>query len=330
MLKSGGYLIIRLFLGLITMISIIGTSCNSRTDSVTTEPAEIPGATQESVNTAFLGQNLASLKDSNGKIVAIQALPIEPPFAERVDVYQMRSLSDGLEVVGFIVNPKGNQGKLPPLIYNRGGSREEGKIDAAMLPPLATFAIHGYVVIASQYRGNDGGQGKDEYGASDVNDVLNLIPLAESLPFVSPGKVFMLGASRGGMMTYIALSRTDKIKAAAVYSGLVDCIQTYNEREQGMKLVLIDLIGGTPEQKEADYKLRSVNYWPEKINTPVLILHGDADQNVNVTQAQNLADKLKALGKTYELVIYPGGSHGLIEVWQDRNDKIFKWFEKHS
>jgi len=130
------------------------------------------------------------------------------------------------------------------------------------------------------------------------------------------------------MMTYIALSKTDRIKAAVVVGGLVDCIQQYNEREQGMKQIFIELIGGAPIQKETEYKLRSANYWPEKINTPILILHGDADQNVNVTQAQNLAEKLKASGKTYKLVIYREGSHGLRE-YPETKYEVFSWFTNY-
>ena len=54
------------------------------------------------------------------------------------------------------------------------------------------------MVLASQYRGNDGGQGKEEFGGSDINDVLNLIPLAESISFMNADRIVMLGFSRGG------------------------------------------------------------------------------------------------------------------------------------
>ena len=168
--------------------------------------------------------------------------------------------------------------------------------------------------------------GGDKYCRKKIR---NLIPLAESLPFVAAEKIVMLGFSRGGMMTYIAISMTDKIKAAAVVGGVTDCIQGYNEREDDMKQVYIDLIGGTPEEKEEEYKKRSAYLWPEKVNTPVLILHGGDDWRVKVTQAEKLAEKLEELGKTYELKVYPGGSHGLGENMEDRDRRIFQWFEKY-
>lgn len=278
----------------------------------------------ESVSTGLLGQDLALLEDSNGKIVNSQTLQTDV-----VEIDKIRYLSDGLEVVGFLLKPTVNASKCPIIIYNRGGNGDEwGKIGSSDLEFLSYFAYQGFVVLASQYRGNDGGQGKEDFGGNDIDDVLNLIPLAQSLQFVSPNDIFMAGISRGGMMTYIALSKTDKIRAAAVYSGVTDLIQTYNELPS-MRQVLVDLIGGTPTEKQAEYEARSAVYWPEKINTPVLILHGDADQNVNIIQAQKLAGKLKSLGKTYELVVYPQGDHVFTGHTGDVQIRTLDWFAKY-
>jgi len=141
-------------------------------------------------------------------------------------------------------------------------------------------------------------------------------------------KIVMLGYSRGGMMTYIATSMTEKVKAVAVVGGVTDCIQNYNERDEGMKQVYIDLVGGTPEEKEAEYKKRSAYFWPERINTPALILHGGDYWRVKVIQAEKLAEKLEELGKTHELKVYRGGSHGLREQ-PDRDRRILAWFGKY-
>ena len=277
----------------------------------------------KTTGSGLLNQNLAQLESSDGKIVDLEPFKIDSPFQENVEIFRMRYLSDDLQVVGFIVKPKTNDIQYPVIIFNRGGNREFGKIDTPGLTYLSYLADQGYVIIASQYRGNDGGQGKEEFGGSDVNDVLNLIPLARSLDFTMPDKIGMLGFSRGGMMTYIAISKTDDINAAAVVGGVTDCIQGYNERED-MRYVYRELIGGSPTQKEAEFKKRSAYFWPEKINTPVLILHGEDDWRVNVTQAQKLGDKLNELGKTYELITYPGGDHGLNKT--DRDTRILNWF----
>ncbi|MEJ2740029.1 MAG: prolyl oligopeptidase family serine peptidase [Dehalococcoidia bacterium] len=168
----------------------------------------------------------------------------------------------------------------------------------------------------------------EDFGGSDVTDVLNLLPLIDSLAFTNSEKIAMIGFSRGGMMTYIALAETDRIGAAAVYGGITDLFQFYSEHEQGMDDI-IGLIGGTPEQKPEEYLKRSVYYWPEKIETPLLILHGEEDATVNISQARKLAVELDELGKTYELVTYPEGSHSLSEVAADRDNRIEQWFAKY-
>lgn len=291
-------------------------------------PTPIPRTTDGSIDWEKI-QDLNLLIDSNGKISSSKKMDLDNEYKDTVECYRIRYLSDGLEVVGFILKPKQVDQKLPVIIYNRGGNREFGKIDASKLKYLSYLSSNGYVVLASQYRGNDGGQGKEEFGGNDINDVLNLIPMAESLPFIDSDRIIMLGYSRGGLMTYLAISKSTKIKAACVVGGVTDIIQLYNEREQGMKNVLIELIGGTPTDKEAEYKMRSVYYWPEKINAPVLILHGEDDWRVQKSQAEKIANKLNELGKPYELVIYPKGSHGLTENKNDRDRRILEWFEKY-
>jgi dipeptidyl aminopeptidase/acylaminoacyl peptidase len=168
---------------------------------------------------------------------------------QKIKVYEMRYLGDELEVVGFLLKPKANDVEYPVMIFNRGGNREFSKIEAVTLAYLSGWTALSYVVVSSQYRGNDGGQGTQEFGGSDVIDMLNLIPLVDSLPFVSPDKIAMAGFSKGGIITYIALTMTDRVKIAAIFGGVTDLFQLYSEREQTMKKVMIDLTGRHSEGK---------------------------------------------------------------------------------
>lgn len=271
----------------------------------------------------LLQQDLNVLEDTDGKIV--KQKQIKPKkFRDKVECYKIKYLSEGLKVVGFILKPKVGS-KFPVMIFNRGGSREYSKITLKKLTYLAYLSSNHYVVLASQYRGNDGGQGREQFGGKDINDVLNLIPLAKSLPFTDPNKIVMYGISRGGMMTYLAIKEGAKIRAAAVVGGVTDLIQTYKEREEAMKKVIKELVG----LDRTEWKKRSAYYWPEKINVPVLILHGEDDWRVKVSQAKKLSDKLKQLGKPHELVIFPKGDHGLNTHRRERNRKILEWFDKY-
>jgi len=247
----------------------------------------------------------------------------------QVESYRLVYSSDGLRVVGFLVRPKHPSARLPILIYNRGGNREFGKITASLIEgELAPLAARGYVVLASQYRGNDGGEGREEFGGEDVHDVLNLIVLARRLPYVDPDQIVMLGESRGGLMTYLAIKSGAPLKAAAVVSAPSDLAESHHERES-MAEVLDELIGGTPDEKELDYRERSAYFWPEKLTVPLLILHGGKDWRVPCSHSQKLAERLDSLHLSHQLVVFPEGSHGLEDFAQERNQLIAAWFEKH-
>lgn len=271
----------------------------------------------------LLQQDLDVLEDTNGKIVKQKQVKLKK-YKDRVECYRIKYLSDGLKVVGFVLKPKVGS-KFPVMIFNRGGNREFGKITKKKLTYLAYLSSNNYVVLASQYRGNDGGQGREQFGGKDIKDVLNLIPLAKSLPFTDPNRTVMYGISRGGMMTYLAIKEGAKIRAAAVVGGITDLIQTYKEREEAMKKVITELMGSD----RTEWKKRSAYYWPEKINVPVLILHGEDDWRVKVSQAKKLSEKLKKMGKVHELVTFPKGDHGLNTHRRERNRKIFEWFDKY-
>jgi cephalosporin-C deacetylase-like acetyl esterase len=76
-------------------------------------------------------------------------------FNETNTCFRITCLSDGLKVNGYLVVPK-KPGKYPCVIYNRGGNREFGKLDYRDYGNrMAQIASWGYVVVRSQYRGND-------------------------------------------------------------------------------------------------------------------------------------------------------------------------------
>ncbi|NBI27842.1 alpha/beta hydrolase family protein [Chengkuizengella marina] len=258
-------------------------------------------------------------------IVNQELLDIESSYSNNVETYRMQYLSDDFKVVGFIVKPKTIEDKAPLLIFNRGGNREFGVINEKTLQYLSFWADQGYVVLASQYRGNDGGEGQEELGGSDINDVLNLIHVAEELPYVDMDQKVMLGASRGGMMTYLAIKHDLDIQAAAVISGVTDQLDLYEKRND-MKLILNELVGDPILDRE-EYEKRSAVYWADEIDVPTLILHGEKDWRVPVDQARNMVDQLKKYQKDYKYIEYPYGDHSLSAYSDEYKKEIIDWFE---
>lgn len=249
---------------------------------------------------------------------------------EQIEIFDIIYMSDGLKVKGFLAQPK-ELGTYPAVIWNRGGNR-----DFSLLEPttLKIYAMNGYVAIGSQYRGNGGGEGKEEFGGADVNDVLNLIPALKSLLNVDIDRIGMVGYSRGGMMTYIALKEqtlrgTSDIKAACTVGGVTDLFMLAEERPGAMlNDVMIPLIGGSPSQMPEKYEARSATYWADKINVPLLIQQGEADDRVSLEQAQKLAAELEKHGKVCELITYPDGDHGLSDQKGGRSE-IFRWLRQY-
>ena len=125
-------------------------------------------------------------------------------------------------VAGFVVAPKTINAPLPVIIYNRGGTADFGLVNTGQIMlTLATLASWGYVVIGTQYTGNKLSDGKDEWGGMDLDAVQQLSVIIDSLDCADSTKIYMLGGSRGAMMSYMLLRRASWIKAFVQSLGLV-------------------------------------------------------------------------------------------------------------
>lgn len=266
----------------------------------------------------------------------VEALPNRREFERRrayvgFECRHIQYLSDGLRVSGFLWKPKVTKGAPRPLIiYNRGGNREFGAVTPWYWSGFHVFLENGFVVLASQYRGNDGGEGREEFGGADVRDVLNLIPLARSLGYVDMNNVFMLGASRGGMMTYLALKQGMHVNAAAAIGGLADLVSSTKERPELLTHVYAELIPDFDKRADEALRERSAVYWADRINVPLLIMHGGSDWRANpVTQALAFGQKLQEQHKTYELIVYANDNHGLLLNRSASEKQIIDWFKRY-
>ena len=196
-----------------------------------------------------------------------------------------------------------------------------------LMAPMAEELRAG--VLASNYRGNDGGEGQEEFGGVDVRDVLQLIEIGKQQPWWDGKNIFMLGWSRGGMMTYLALKAGAEVNAAAVGAGITDLRASIAERPEMEEKVYAPLMPDYVARKEEHLTARSAVCWPEKINVPLLMLHGDADKRVGISHARTLQVKLADLGKEVRLVEFPGGGHGLMSENEKVMREINGWFAAH-
>lgn len=249
---------------------------------------------------------------------------------------QVRYASSGAEVVGYVLAPAAEAGKRwPAILFARGGTGDFGRVDPYLLAEMTLWTDAGFVVAATDYRFVGAAGHRDPWGGEDLDDLLNLAPLVRERADVDGNNLFLLGISRGGLMTYLALKAQAPVRAAAVIAGPTDLGQLLLDRPEfllgwegfdGFARIWPDYEKRSREHLNA----RSAVRWAEAIHTPLLLLHSRTDRRVPVEHSLELARRLEQHGKEYELVIYGDDGHGLALNREDRNRRIVAWFRGHT
>ena len=260
----------------------------------------------------------------------IEASPEIQDVFDNVSLYRIRYTSAGIEVPGYLAMPDRPE-IVPAIIYNRGGNRQIGLInDQSAWALLGKMASWGYVVVASQYRGTYGNPGSFEFGGASVADVLNLISVIESLDGADPSRIGMFGWSYGGALTYMALRETTRIAAAAVGGGVSDWFALESARPEIARLNSRWMTGYS-SGRDAALTERSAVFWAGKLcdTTPLLLLHGGADEMVAVDQTLRMAQALSGVGHPYRLIVFEGAGHGISVFVEQSNSAVREWMNTY-
>jgi len=237
--------------------------------------------------------------------------------------------SDGLKIEGFLAYPKEQKlnEKFPCIIWNRGGAGAKGMIDQftarGMFGQLASW---GYVVFASMYRGSL--EGKDEVGGRDVNDVLELLTLAEELPFTDTSKWGIEGWSRGGLMTYRILQRHYHFKCAVLVGAISD-VRMPAKNTPAMTELFNHAF--PPDIFDAEMFNRCAVEHAHKLSkqTNYLLIHGGGDDIISPVQSIEMAKKLSENDINYRLIIFEHGTHYLRNHRKEVTALRKHWYEKY-
>lgn len=259
---------------------------------------------------------------------------------EKFDFYQsnlscstFNYFVDGNTVKGYVIKPKVSKGKLPVLIYNRGGNGNfGGVVFGSMMHNLFPIANEGFVIIGSQYRGTftKNSSAHDEFGGNDVNDVTALLDYIPSIEGADEKRIGMYGASRGGMQTHLAVKNAKNIKAIATIAGNSDLLKGLTYRPE-MEKVFKHRIPDYENNKVAELEKRSVLKWVNDLspNVPILLLHGTNDKRVSVNHSIDLAAALSKSNIPHKLVLYPDDNHGLMQNKEKANKELVSWFREY-
>lgn len=250
---------------------------------------------------------------------------------ENTTVEKITYDSDGLKVKGYLAYPKGLSKKLPCVLWCRGGIGNAGAIDSFNAKGIfGQLASWGYVVLSTQYRGNDGSEGKDEFGGDDLNDIINLKEVAKEIDIADTSIWGIEGWSRGGMMTYLTLTKDHNFNCAVVSGGIAN-LRCNSDESKFMKK-LYEVTMGKYGSKTFNQKCesRSIVNFPEKLpkETPILLMHGTADNRVLPYDSLDLAYKLQDHKIPYQLVMLKDGDHFLKSHRKEVDEMRKEWFEK--
>ena len=240
--------------------------------------------------------------------------------------------SDAHEVTGFYLRPEklGPNG-APLILFNRGGRARYGMLNVLTMNNLLTPLVEkGYLVLASQYRGVDGASGEDEFGGAEVQDILSLLEIGQTLPEWDGKNIYLFGWSRGGMMTLLSLKQGAKVNAVALGAPLIDLTLSTDE-SQKREAWLQRVLPNYAQEGFAALEARSAPYWLSKLSkTPILLMHGDADKDVSILHSRQFAQKLKERDHPHQLIEYEGDNHYLNRQRDAVMEAVDDWFKRYQ
>jgi dipeptidyl aminopeptidase/acylaminoacyl peptidase len=252
---------------------------------------------------------------------------------DRVRIDNITYLSEGLKVKGYFARPK-ESGVYPTIIWNRGGYRDRGSLDnlTAWLI-LGSTADWGYCLLATQYRGNKGGEGEEDWGGKDVIDALTMVDVARNLSECNHSKMAVEGASRGGMTTYRMLLENSSFRCAIVHAGISDVEKICEHSDNFKTFVKKQLAGLSREEKKRTLHELSAVYFADKLpkDVPILLLHGTEDKIVPISQSEALVSELENHNIPHRYERIEGGGHvALKDKSYQKIDPIRKeWLAKY-
>ncbi|MHC9538649.1 MAG: prolyl oligopeptidase family serine peptidase [Vulcanimicrobiota bacterium] len=252
----------------------------------------------------------------------------------RQDVVRWKA-GDGKEIEGVLTYPVDyKEGKRYPLIVVVHGGPYGRAVNTLQDRDNQPLAASGYAVFVPNYRGSAGyGEAfsteiRGDIMKKEFSDVMSGIDSLISKGTADPERLGITGGSYGGYMTNWAVTQTDRFKAGVSLYGIFSLIgDMCNSKIPTFEK---DYIGGWYWEAPELYLKSSPFYHAAKINTPVLILHGDDDDNTFLSNSQELYTTLKKMGKTVEFVHYPREGHGFYEPNHllDAFYRTKEWFDR--
>lgn len=227
--------------------------------------------------------------------------------------------------------------KYPVIIYYYAGTTPVGRTFGGRYP-FNLWAGNGYLVYVFQPSGATGfGQ---EFSAAHVNNwgitvadeiIEGTQKFLEAHPYADASRVGCAGASYGGFMTMLLMTRTDMFTAAISHAGISSISSYWGEGFWGYAYSAEASADSYPWNNRELYVEQSPLFHADKINTPLLLITGDSDTNVPPGESIQLYTALKILDRPVELVMVKGEDHHIVTYSKRKqwHNVIMAWWDKH-
>jgi dipeptidyl aminopeptidase/acylaminoacyl peptidase len=251
--------------------------------------------------------------------------------------------SDGQLIPGYIFTAANLEGskKLPAVVLVHGGFHD--RLDWHFFAFIDALVSNGYVVVFPEYRGSRGyGENhyKNDYGVTDVTDVLSAADYVSTRPYVDPNRLGIVGHSRGGMVTLLAIEHAPrKFKAAVDIAGLTDFLayMAYKPDYRRAEVAKEDHFKGKlPSENLPAYLDISPLNNVDAIQSPLLVLATTGDKIVPLLlHSGRLVDALKARGKVFDYHVYDNAPGGHVFIFGDSEEtrdcfrRTVAWLNKY-
>jgi dipeptidyl aminopeptidase/acylaminoacyl peptidase len=238
---------------------------------------------------------------------------------------------DGTVVSGYLYKPLDYTPgkKYPAILRPHGGPVWAYYAEFDHLAQL--LAANGYLVLFPNPRGSSG-YGEAfcraifaDWGNKDFEDDMAMVDYAIQQGLADPDKLAVGGWSYGGISTDFIVAQTTRFKAAISGAGVANVFTTYGH-DQYVRDYETEL--GRPWENKAVWEKVSPFFRVQNITTPTLFMGGDVDWNVPVIGGEQMYQALKSLGRTTELVVYPGEYHEFTTPShiKDRLERYLAWY----
>ena len=221
---------------------------------------------------------------------------------------------DDRPIHGWFLKPTRHEGRRPCVLWIHGGPAWE--VADVWNPAIQSFLVAGYTLFAPNIRGSTGygvefqNLNIHDCGGADLKDVEEAAKYLKSRPDVDPSKIALVGASYGGFMTFLATTKIpDYWSAGAAIVGITDWKEMYGLSDAAFKS-FIERYFGKPEENPDLYYDRSAINFAQNLKAPLLIWHRGNDSRCPLAPVQKYADRLRELGKDFEMNVVWDEGHG--------------------